>query len=90
MAYRLTSATDKLVDGSEAVLLVRENDGREILNLWAGDHDLWYGDENVKSGTIGGKVDAEDHVELKTRSAVYVIRQAGEESKCSYSQEFKK
>lgn len=84
----LTNAVDIFVDGTRPVKLSNANSNRKVINIWAGDTDLWYGGRTVKSGTIGHKVTVGQMVEVKTSAEIWVIRVPNTAGKCSFSEEY--
>ncbi len=86
MTFKISSAVDKIA-GDKPVRLVKENPNRTVLNIDAGEYDLWFGDENVRAGTVGNKVAANKRLELKIRGEVWVIRLPGQAAMCGHSQE---
>lgn len=87
MSFVITNATDVFADDTRGVLLAAANTKRRVINIWAGDSDLWFGNRSVKGGTIGNKVDAGSKVELTLRGDIYVIRNTGDAGLCSFSEE---
>lgn len=87
MSFIVTNAVDIHVTSERPVLLSSANDNRVVMNVWAGASDLWFGDRNVKGGTIGNRIPAGERLELKLRGDVYVIRDGGNEGLCSFSEE---
>ncbi len=87
MSFAVTNAVDVFVDGQKSIKLSSANARRRVINIWAGDSDLWFGDRDVRGGTIGNKVRAGDRVELTLKGEIYVIRQGGTAGLCSFSEE---
>ena len=87
MSFSVTNAVDVFADSNRSVLLASANDRRRIINIWAGDSDLWFGDRSVTGGTIGNKIAAGSRVELSLRGAIYVIRHSADAGLCSFSEE---
>jgi len=85
----LTNAIDINVGADMAVKLVDADPKRKILNLFPGTANIWFGgNKNVKAGTIGNKVLAGSNLEITSSAEIWVIRASGDETLCSYSEEF--
>lgn len=87
MSFVITNAIDVFVGSDKPLLLSKANANRTIINIWAGDTDLWFGNRSVKGGTIGNKVKAGTKVEISLRGDIYVIRNASNSGLCSFSEE---
>lgn len=82
----LTNATDLMVSDIP-MKLVNFNAHRTRLNIWAGEHDLWFGEEDVKPGSVGNKVIAKERLEMSLQSEIWVVRARDVSAKCGFSQE---
>lgn len=83
----ITNAVDVYVDYSKSVQLAPANPRRRFVNIWAGTSDLWFGNREVKGGTIGNKIEAGTKVELEYRGTIWVIRNGADAGMCSFSEE---
>jgi len=87
MSFSVTNAVDVFASNTRSVLLASANDRRRVINIWAGDSDIWFGNRSVTGGTIGNKISAGSRVELSLRGAIYVIRDGSDTGLCSFSEE---
>ena len=85
---KLTSAKNVTVSGERAVLLVRDNLKRRVINITAGDFDVWIGQEDVSPDTEQNKIPANTRGVFKNiQSELWVIGPLGNLGKISYSEE---
>jgi hypothetical protein len=85
---KLTSARNITVTGNRAVRMVKENPRRRVLNITAGDFDIWVGQDDVQPSTVQNKIPAQTPFVVKDiQSELWVIADAGNIGKISYSEE---
>ncbi len=85
----LNNAIDVNADGRKAVKLADADPKRRVINIWAGETDLWYGgNKNVPAGTIGHRIIAGENVEIESSAEIWVIRTLNTSGNCSFSEEF--
>ncbi len=85
----LNNAIDVNAHGQRSVKLADADPKRRVINIWAGDTELWYGgNKNVVAGTIGHRIPANGNVEIESAAEIWVIRAANTSGNCSFSEEF--
>jgi len=85
---KLTSARNVTVGGERAVILVEANPRRKVLNITAGDFDIWVGQVDVRPDTEQNKIPAGTRGVFKDiQSEIWVIAAEGQLGKISYSEE---
>ncbi|WP_417449527.1 hypothetical protein [Kordiimonas sp.] len=85
---KLTSAKNVTVRSDRAVLLVDANPRRKVLNITAGDFDVWVGQLDVRPVTEQNKIPANTRgVFSNIQSEIWVIAAAPNTGKISYSEE---
>ena len=85
---KLTSAKNVTVNGERPVLLVDNNAKRRVLNITAGDFDVWVGQRDVQANTEQNKIPAGTRGVFKNiQSEIWVIASGENTGKISFSEE---
>lgn len=85
---KLTSARNVTVNGQRAVQFVKDNPRRRVLNITAGDFDVWVGQSDVRATTEQNKIPAKTRMVISNiQSELWVIAADGFEGKISFSEE---
>lgn len=85
---KLTSAKNVTVRNDRAVILVNNNPRRKVLNITAGDFDVWVGQRDVRPDTEQNKIPANTRGVFKNiQSEIWVIADGENTGKISYSEE---
>lgn len=88
MINKLLSARKLTVRGDRAVQMVKDNPNRVVLNISAGDVDVWVGQDDVTATTEQNKIPAGTRMYLNNiQGELWIIGVAGTTSKVSFSEE---
>jgi len=85
---QMPDSIDAFVDGDRAVKIADENPFRKVINIWAGDSDIYYGNRRVRGAGFGQRIPAGGMAEIKDQLAeIWVIRAPLTSGLCSFSEE---
>ena len=84
----LPDSINEFVDGNRAVKIADENPYRKVINIWAGDSDLYYGNRRVEATGFGHRIPAGGMAELTDiKAEIWVKRASLTSGLCSFSEE---
>jgi hypothetical protein len=87
---KLLGARNLTVSGDRAVQMVKNNPDRRVLNITAGDFDVWVGQSDVRPDTEQNKIPALTRFAVTDiQGEVWVIAAPGNSGKISFSEEIK-